>query len=120
MPLLKWDETEVLACLEVDPEIDEDGISHSYHVCRGTIHLHLTIFQYDSSVHVTVKSEDQDNPIIDFKLMSCAGIQYHKEAYSEYLLFAPSDVVGEYYKNDYVVESGFKISVNPSIAVSIF
>ncbi|WP_028766375.1 hypothetical protein [Shewanella fidelis] len=119
--MLVWDETDVLAVLEVEPEVEADGIWHKYTVSKGSITLALTIYQYDGDVRFELFSEESERALFSMQLIDCAGVARKYERSQEYLEFAPAQCFGtSRYDGESSIPYGVRISVKPSINVSLY
>ena len=65
MPTLKWDPLEVLEYLSVLPSIEEDEVSHGYELVRGDIRMLLTLWQYESVLHLTLSYEESRKELLN-------------------------------------------------------
>jgi len=128
MPNLVWDETEVMSCLEVAPLIEEYEISYCYTVEKESIRLSLGICPMESSIYVSIWTADSKLPLIDFRMIDCGGIKHRIadqtvpgfEIGSEVLEFVPGQVFGNRFQNDFVIPTGFRLSVKPSVSLRFF
>jgi hypothetical protein len=106
MPQLVWNETEFTACLEVLPTIDDYEMGYHYLVEKDGLKLELGVFPFTSDVY--------------FKLLGVSGTKYVRDSRGEFLVFAPSQVFGDRFHSDFVIPVGVKLSVKPSISISMF
>ncbi len=120
MPPLKWDETDFLTCLEVQPTIDEYETGYHYSVSRDGLRLELGVFPFSSDIDMTVYRDGVERPVIDFKILDCSGTRYVNDSRGEFLEFAPSQVFGNRFQRDYVIPVGVRLSVKPSICIELF
>ena len=118
--MLVWDETDVLACLEVEPATDRHGISYEYAVEKDGLRLELLIRQYDGDVHFDLYRHAVERPVLSMKLLQCPGIRYVKRTSDEYLEFAPAGCFGSRYDGEALISRGVRLWVNPSIRIELF
>lgn len=118
--MLVWDETDVLTVLEVIPEQDTDGIWHQYCVEKDNIKLVVTIYQYDGDVRFELFNSANNSNIFRMQLIDCNGVLRKKDNTGEYLQFAPSNCFGSRYDAETTIPFGVRVSVNPSIKVSLY
>jgi len=118
--VLVWDETDLLTCLEVEPEVEADGIWHKYSVKRNDITLNIHIYQYDGDVHFELKQDTIELPLFEMKLIDCPGIKYNKVKSSEYLEFSHAKSFGSRHDGESGVKYGVRVNINPSIQISLF
>jgi hypothetical protein len=120
MPELVWNETDFLVCLEVEPTIDEFECGYHYCVKKDGLRLELSVYQFSSDICITVYSEGVGRAIISFQITNCSGTKYIHDERGEWLEFAPSQVFGNRFSNDFVIPVGVRLSVRPSISVELF
>jgi len=120
MPQLVWNETEFTACLEVLPTIDDYEMGYHYLVEKDGLKLELGVFPFTSDVYFTIHRLGVEAPLIDFKLLGVSGTKYVRDSRGEFLVFAPSQVFGDRFHSDFVIPVGVKLSVKPSISISMF
>ena len=120
MPPLKWDETDFLTCLEVQPTIDEYETGYHYSVSKDGLRLELGVFPFSRDIDMTVYRDGVERPVIDFKILDCSGTRYVNDSRGEFLEFAPSQVFGNRFQRDYVIPVGVRLSVKPSICIELF
>ena len=118
--MLVWNPTDFLQCLEVEPVVDDNEISHLYILERDGIRLTLTVFQYDGDVYITLDRAGANRPIFDMKLLRCAGARYVRDQRGEYLEFAPAKCFGKRYDGESPIPYGVRVAVRPSISITLF
>lgn len=120
MPPLVWCPDDVMACLEVIPEVGEYETHHSYTVRRDDLRLLLTVFQYDGDIRISLYRNGVDRPAFDMRLLGCTGVRYVNDDRGEYLEFAPARCFGSRYDRESPIPYGVRLAVKPSIAISLF
>ena len=118
--MLNWDETDVLTVLEVIPEQEVDGIWHRYVVEKDGIQLVLTVNQYDGDVKFELTNIANGGILFSMQLIDCSGVNRIDNESGEYLEFAPSRCFGSRYDDWKSIEFGVRVSIKPSINISIF
>ena len=118
--VLVWDETDVLTVLEVIPKEDADGIWHQYCVVKDSLKLLITIYQYDGDVLFELINTSNNLSVFNMRLIDCNGVLRKKDSTGEYLQFAPSKCFGNRYDGESRIPFGVRVSVNPSINVSLY
>ncbi|WP_029215794.1 hypothetical protein [Pseudoalteromonas maricaloris] len=118
--MLIWDETDVLTVLEVIPEQEVDGIWHKYCVEKDSLKLVITIYQYDGDVMFELINTLNNLSVFNMRLIDCNGVLRKKDSTGEYLQFAPSQCFGNRYDGESTIPFGVRVSVNPSINVSLY
>lgn len=88
-PELAWNETDFLACLEVEPTIDDYESGYHYAVVNDGLRLGLSAFQYSSDIYITIYRDGVERPVIDSAISSCSGTSYINDSSGEFLEFAP-------------------------------
>jgi len=115
-----WDETDVLTCLEVEPEIEPDAIWYKYIVEKDGLRLELFIYQYDGDIYFNLYHVGVERAVFFMKLIECPGIRYMKDKSNEYLEFAHAKSFGSRYDGESVIPFGVRLWVNPGIRVELF
>ncbi|MBB3170027.1 Ypar14, super integron cassette [Simiduia aestuariiviva] len=118
--MLVWDETDVLAVLEVLPEVERDGIWHQYVAEKDGIQLKVTIYQYDGDVRFELTNLGNNHSLFTMQLIDCEGVHRTFENDNEYLDFAPSKCFGSRYDGEQSIPFGIRVRVNPSINISVY
>ncbi|MCF6441877.1 Ypar14, super integron cassette [Pseudoalteromonas luteoviolacea] len=118
--MLNWDETDVLATLEVLPEIESDGIWHKYAVKKQGIELVVFIYQYDGDVRIELKTELLDKSVFSMHIMDCPSIVRKLDSTGEYLEFAAPNIVESHHGEPESIRYGARVYVTPSINVPLF
>ncbi|MGG6295805.1 hypothetical protein ACQ4M4_15560 [Leptolyngbya sp. AN02str] len=77
--MLKWNQHEFIECLEVLPEIEEDGTSHLFRVAKDGLRLELAVFQYEADICVEIYKEGLESPLFHAQIMSCPSARYLAE-----------------------------------------
>jgi hypothetical protein len=107
MPQLTWDEADFLACLDVEPTIDEYEAGYHYSVVKDGLRLELAVFQFSSDICISVYRDSVERPIISFTITECNGTRFVKDKRGEFLEFAPSQVFGDRFQRDFVIPLAF-------------
>jgi len=118
--MLVWNETDVLTCLQFEPEIEPDAIWYKYTVKKDGLRLEILIYQYDGDVYFDLYREGIERPVFFMKLIACPGIRYVKHNSNEYLEFAHAKCFGSRYDGESVIPFGVRLWANPSIRVELF
>jgi hypothetical protein len=103
MPNLQWDELDFLECLEVVPEVEEDGISYTYDVQRGDFRLLVTVRPLESVVECTLWQQEVEASLFDFDVYVRGRVRHINDKRGEYLEFQDSIVVPDRF---WYVEAG--------------
>jgi hypothetical protein len=119
MSLLRWNETDFLACLEVEPTIDEYEGGYHYSVVKDGLQLLLSVFPASSDICITVNRDTVDRPIVNFTITGCSGTKYINDSLGEFLEFAPSQVFGDGFQNEFAIPVAVRLSVKPSICIEL-
>src|SRR5262245_55440901 len=87
-PLMYFDPTDFLRCLEVEPRTEPHV--WTYDVRRDGLRLLLTVHDHSGSVHITLSREGGSSPLIDLEMAGCRGALSAVRDGVECLEFAPS------------------------------
>ena len=85
MPLLDWDETDFIECLEVLPKVEEYETEYSFAVERNRVTLTVVVFPLESRIYLTLQETDTSAPLMVFSLLVFGKVLYIKEKQSEFL-----------------------------------
>ena len=119
--MIKWDPTDLLECLEVEPSTDNHGVEHSYVVIKNGLKLVISVFQYDGDIYFTLMREnDEEHTIIDLKINQCPVITFSKSGKNEYLNFHPGRQSIENFDKPYSITKGVRVQVNPDIKIELY
>lgn len=86
MNRLEWNSAAVTTCLEVLPEITENGTRHTYQVAKQGLLLKLQIHQFQSAAELTLIRESSGRNITRLMIFIRDGIYHHNNGQEEYLL----------------------------------
>lgn len=129
MQNLRWDEFEVLECLEVVPESEEDGVWFSYSVVQKHTALNLMVWPIESLIQISLLDTSNQLPVIDFSLITREGV--FRKKYSELdcleirdCIIVPndfqwSDSVDMFDKKVWPYGISFEITIKPQIQIKI-
>ena len=120
MPQLKWNETDFLTCLEVEPRIDEYETGYHYSVSKDGLRLELSVFPFPSDICITIYCDGVERADHAFTITDCSGTRYVNDSRGEFIDFAPSQVFGSRFQRDYLIPVDVRLSVKPSICVELF
>ena len=118
--MLVWDETDVLTVLEVVPEIEQDGIWHRYSVQKDGVELRILIYQYDGDVRIELFRDEIEKSLFSIQLTDCSCILRKNDLTGEFLELSPAKCFGSRYDGVSSIPYGVRVSINPSISVSMF
>lgn len=118
--MLRWNPTDVLTCLGVPPETEDQDLSHGYSVTKLALRLDLTIFQHEGDVYITISSEGANDPVIDFQLRGCDACRWVNDERGSYLEFASGQLFGGRYDGASAIPHGVRVRVDPSIRLEFF
>lgn len=119
-PLMHWNLTDFLQCLEVEPR----SVPHvwTFEVHRDGLKLLVTIHDYPGNVHISLLRESGTMPLIDLQMAGCRGVLYAVRDGVECLEFAPSRLYpfSSRFDSQYLIEYGVRLSVRPDISIRFF
>src|SRR5687768_9233173 len=112
--MIEWDETDVLTCLEVEPEIGKDRLYYRYIMRQEGLMLELIVYPYDGDVQITLIRPDQ-GAMADIWMKDCRAIRYARTEEKERLLFL-SQESREHRPN---LPHGLCLTVRPSLHIKV-
>jgi hypothetical protein len=118
--MLVWDETDVLACLEAEPETGPDATWHQYTLKKDGLRLELLIYRYDGDVYLDLYRDGVERSVFSMQIPECPGIRYVGNANGEYLEIAATNSLGERYDGESAIPSGVRLWANPAIRIELF
>ena len=119
--MLHWDPIDLLACLEVEPCTDADGVEHAYSVSRDGLRLLITVFQYDGDVYFSLFRDTPDAAsLIDLKINQCPAIELVREGGEEWLRFLPGRQLETPYDKRASIQRGIRVRIRPDIRLELF
>ncbi len=92
MPQLNWNETDFLECLEVEPDISDYAVSHSYEVNKNGLRLLITVWQYESAVQLTLSRDATEANLFSFAAYVRGEVRYVNDKRGTYLEITDSIV----------------------------
>ena len=115
----RWDETDLIEYLGVIPTIDEDLEGRHFAVVRNGLRLHLSIYDYNGEVGLSLSREGAERPLFGMLVRGCPGVRLvRNRERPDYLEFdAPS---GDGYDGEPVSGMGMRLAVDPDISVELF
>lgn len=87
MPELKWDPFDFFYCLEVEPEIEEYGVSYSYEVAKNGLNLTVFVLPYESRIEVSLRQENCERALFSFATHVHGEVRHINDKRGEYLEF---------------------------------
>lgn len=121
MPEFRWDETDLVECLGVIPQIDEHEVGHHFVVRRDGLRLELSILQYDAEVSLSLFREGAPSPLVTLRMIDCPGVRLvRNRERPDYLEFAAARVHGGRYDREPTATMGLRLAVDPDIGITLF
>ncbi len=76
--MLKWNETDVMTCLEVEPETDTEGhgLLYIYTIIKHGMTLKLAIWPMDGDIIIDLFQHDVHDAIFVMKIIDSPEIKY--------------------------------------------
>ena len=124
--MLIWNEIDLIECLEVLPEKDEDYETwHRFIVQKDGLTLVLTIEQYDGEIGFQLDRDGVQPSILELRLYQCPEVRYIKEQAGkrlDYLEFATTSCgsSANYRFDDSLMQRGVRLMVKPHISIQLF
>lgn len=112
--MIEWNPTDVLTCLEVEPEVDRDGLYYRYIVQRGGLMLELGIDQFSYDVDLAISRPEQGS-IVNLLMRGCRAIRYVRTGEGEQLVFISHE--DRHYRPN--LPSGMCLRITPSLHLTI-
>jgi hypothetical protein len=117
MPFMTWDPIDVLSLFDAMPVEDRDGLFHQYTLEQASLHLQLTIWQYDADVEIILRTADLPEPIARHTIQNCPEIRVVSEKAGKFMEFAaPLSIQGGYVGQSQF-ESGLRLWMDPQIRI---
>jgi hypothetical protein len=121
MPKLVWNETDLIECLGVLPEIDEGATGHHFTVYRDGLKLLLSVYQYSAEVWLSLLRSEAQDSLITIRMIDCTGARYVKNRRDrDYLEFAAAKVFGGRYDGESAILMGLRLTVDPDFKIELF
>jgi hypothetical protein len=121
MPEFTWNETDLIECFGVVPEVEIHGLEHRFVVLREGLRLAVTVSQYDAEVVIQLCRDSGDDYILHTRLIDCPGIRLvRNKCGSDYLEFAAAKCFGDRYDGQSLIPFGIRITVDPDIRIVLF
>src|SRR5262249_49055326 len=119
-PLMHWNLTDFLQCLEVEPTTAPHV--WTFEVRRDGIKLLLTIHDYPGNVHLSLLRDYGSMPLLDLEMAQCRGVLYAVRDGVECLEFSPSRLyqLSSRFDDQYLIDYGVRVSVRPDISIRFF
>ena len=118
---MKWDPTDLLECLEVEPHVDKNGVEHSYEIIKNGLKLLISVFQYDGDVYFSIMREGETkSTIITLKINQCPEIVFTKFGKDEYLEFLPGRQSLESFDKQNSITKGIRVRIHPDIKLELY
>ena len=118
---MKWDPTDLLECLEVEPNVDKDDDEHSYEIVKDGLKLLISVFQYDGDVYFSLMRENEPKlTIVTFKINQCPEIIFKKFGKDEYLEFLPGRQSLESFDKQNSITKGIRVKIRPDIKLKLY
>lgn len=119
--MLKWDPTDLLICLKVEPRVDVHGVEHSYEVSQNGLRLLVTIFQYDGDVYFSLfRDVPGAESLVDLKICQCPAIELMEREGEEWLNFMPGRRPDMPSDKAAAIDRGVRVGIYPDIRLELF
>ncbi len=120
--MLKWNETDVLSCLEAQPETDIEGhgLFYIYTIIKHDMTLKLAIWPQDGDIIIDLFQRNIHDAIFVMKIINSSEIKYFNEKGKEWLEIAAGNCHDNRYNSDQKKAYGIKLRVNPTIQIETF
>jgi hypothetical protein len=112
--MIEWDETDVLTCLEVEPEIGKDRLYYRYIMRQEGLTLELIVYPYDGDAQIMLIRPDQ-GALTDIWMRDCRAIRYVRTEDREQLLFLSQE--GREYRPN--LPHGLCLTARPLLRVQV-
>lgn len=117
--MFEWDETDFLTVLEVEPQIEEPGLSYLFAVEKAGLRLEMCVFPYEGDVSIILYQSGVERPVLRLRLVECLGARRVKDNRGEFLEIADAQSFGGRYQAEAAVPFGMRVWVNPSIQIEL-
>ncbi|MEM9997298.1 MAG: hypothetical protein AAF809_06320 [Bacteroidota bacterium] len=128
MPLLNWDPTDVIECLEVLPDEEEYGIRYGFTCTADGLRLQMDVWPLESMVAISVKREGLTESGVTFWLYVRGRVRQVKDKSGSELRFEnvlplPLGSFYDPYTLDqlgrFEYQATFRLSVKPHIRIEL-
>ena len=117
---IKWDPTDLLDCLEVEPSVDDDRVEYAYEVVKDGLILLVSVFQFSGEVYFSLLREGAKQTLITLKINQCLKIILKKFKHEEYLEFSPSDQSPDIFDPQNSITKGVRVWIKPDIKLAVY
>ena len=117
---LKWDEIDFMDCLEVFPEVEEDGLTHLYKVTKDGITLTVVVRQFESLILLSLSQQQVKTPLTEFALIVREAVHYIQDKQGQYLEFQDCVIVPSHFSypsNDLFDKRKFDSGLTLQVAI---
>ena len=120
--MLKWNKTDIMTCLETEPETDQVGygIFYDYSVHKNGLTLKLTIWPTEGDILINLFANDIKDAIFVMKIINCPEIKYFNENDKEWLEIAAGNCDDNRYQSDQKQTYGIRLRIKPTIQIETF
>ncbi len=120
MSNLVWDPTDVALVLEAMPAVDADWFDYHYTVDRDGLSLRIVVSPSSGYVDIYLYRDGVKDPIFSIPIRDCAEIRRVYEKKCEYLEFTSAPVFDRRHSSAERVPFGVRLSIKPSLSISLF
>ena len=120
--MLKWNETDVLTCLEAAPETDIEGqgLFYIYTVIKHGLTLKLAVWPLDGDIIIDLFQQDIHDAIFVMKIVDSPEIKYFNEKGKEWLEIAAGNCNDNRHESNQKKAYGIRLRIKPSIQIESF
>lgn len=118
--MLVWDETEILACLEAEPQVEPDGVSYQYTVRKDGMRMELLVYPFDGDVYLDLYRDGVEQPVFAMNILECPGIRAVRDASGEHLEIADAGTIEGRYDGESAIPNGVRIWANPTLRIELY
>jgi len=119
MPMLAFDETDLLEFFCVEPKTGEHGIWQTYSVTKDGITLEFTVYPYDSEVILLLRREHSTDSLFRAHIVGSEGIKLRRDKVPT-LEVAPGGIFSYRFDSEYTIPYGFELSLEPDFRLWLF
>lgn len=117
MHMMQWNETDLMACLEVVPTIEDNSLYHEFSVQQNDLELSILVYQYEGEVVIRLFREGLTNALFELPMRRCLIIRHTvpDNGAPDYLEF----ITGYRQTDNDMTATGVRVTIKPHISIGV-